>query len=89
MSLPSQFESLIAVAIDKFCFTGSFLDRSHVAKHGMEMLAVVPVDELGEPNASMKNTGENLGVTNCVLQGFVPRFDECVVVATPRAGIAP
>ena len=54
----------------------------------MEVLGVVPFDEVGKPSPGMLERTETARVTDGVLQGLVPGFDEGVVVATPGPGVA-
>ena len=49
----------------------------------MEVLRVVPLDEVGKPSTGMLDGSEAVRVADGILQGLVPRFDEGVVVAAP------
>lgn len=55
----------------------------------MEVLRVVPLDEVGEPSTGMLDGSEAVRVADGVLQGLVPRLNEGVVIAAPGPGVTP
>jgi len=55
----------------------------------MQVLTIVPLDEVGVPGSCMFQGSGNPWIANRVLQGLVPRLFERIVIASPWAGITP
>lgn len=75
--------------MDGECLARTALPGRDIAKTGMLVVGVVPVNEIGVPRACLFERFEKRRITHGVFQGLVPRLDMGIVVAAARAGIAP
>ena len=73
----SQFEQFDILAV-------SFLHGSDVSKSRMQMVIIIPVNEIGHPVTSMIDVSESSRITGGIFQGFEEAFDKRIIVTDPR-----